>query len=194
MKPTTIDDVDTSAVLEKAYVKRLMSDPSGGYTVTVQEFPGCVAEGDTAEEALENFDKVAESWVRVSLMSGREIRDPVDFDGCSGKIALRIPRSLHREVAELAELEGSSINQVLTAAIAAYVRGDTLMKRMSNEIRKTLTVNGGLHLIFFMPNDLGFTVQQASSSRNNILDSFAHKKAHTLTTGTPFTGFEKIYG
>ncbi len=188
------DDVDTTAVLQKAYVKRLISDPSGGYTVTVQEFPGCVAEGDTAEEALANFDEAAKSWVRVSLLSGREIREPVDFSGCSGKIALRIPRSLHREVAELAELEGSSINQVLTAAIAAYVRGDTLMKRMSNVIHETLTVNGGLHLNFFMTNDQGPMVQQASSSRKMLLGSSVPNKARVLMTATPFTATEKIHG
>lgn len=193
MKLTTTD-VNTSTVLKKAYVKRLMSDPTGGYTVTVQEFPGCIAEGDTAEEALANFDQAADSWVRVSLINGREIREPLDFDGCSGKIALRIPRSLHKEVAELAELEGSSINQILTAAIAAYVRGDTLMKRMSRVIRDTLTVNGNVNVNFFMADGPRSTVKQVSSSQTLVFSTPEHQKAFTLTTAIPSTATESTHG
>lgn len=193
MKLTT-NNVNTSAVLKKGYVKRLAPDPAGGYTVTVQEFPGCIAEGDTAEEALANFDRAADSWVHVSLMNGQEIREPIDFGGCSGKIALRIPRSLHQNVAELAELEGSSINQVLTAAIAAYVRGDTLMKRMPNVIRDTLTVNGGLHLNFFMNGGSISTVKQVSSPKSVVFETSNHQKARTWSTVKPFHAMESTHG
>jgi predicted HicB family RNase H-like nuclease len=34
---------------------------------------------------------------------------------------LRIPRSLHGDVAELAQLQGCSVNQLLTVAISEYV-------------------------------------------------------------------------
>lgn len=110
-------------ILNKAYVRRLTPDPSGGYVASISEFPGCIAEGETAEEALQNLDKAAESWIEVAIAHGRAIREPVDFEGFSGKIALRMPRNLHKQAAELAELEGCSLNQLLVTAISFYVGG-----------------------------------------------------------------------
>lgn len=110
-------------VLNKPYVRRLLPDLNGGFTASIQEFPGLVAEGETPDEALKNLDEAAKSWIAVALANGREIREPIEFNGYSGKIALRIPRSLHQQAAELAELEGVSINHVLTLAIANYTAG-----------------------------------------------------------------------
>ena len=108
-------------ILSKQYARRLIPDESGGYVATIQEFPGCIAEGETADEAIKNLNEVAASWVKVALLNGYEIREPVSFDGYSGKIALRIPRGLHKQAAELAEQEETSINQLLVTAIAQYV-------------------------------------------------------------------------
>jgi hypothetical protein len=41
------------AILARPYVRRLLPDEQlGGYTAYIHEFPGCVAEGDTADEAI----------------------------------------------------------------------------------------------------------------------------------------------
>lgn len=122
-------------ILNKPYVRRLLPDIGGGFTASIQEFPGLVAEGDTAEEALRNLDEAAESWISVAVANGREIREPIEFDGYSGKIALRIPRSLHQQVAELAELEGVSINQILTLAITNYTAGKKTVVETNKNIR-----------------------------------------------------------
>lgn len=113
-------------------------DESGGFIATIQEFPGLIAEGDTAEEALRNLEKAAESWLEVAISHGQEIREPIDFEGSSGKIALRIPRGLHKQVAELAELEDCSINQFLTAAIADYVSRTDVLKKISNVLQTSM--------------------------------------------------------
>lgn len=118
---------DSRKILEKPYARRLVPDEDGGYVASIQEFPGCVADGDNADEALKNLEAAAESWLEVALSHGQTIREPVSFDGYSGKIALRAPRSLHRQVAELAALEGSSINQILVMAIANYVGGKEVL-------------------------------------------------------------------
>ncbi|GJI98072.1 hypothetical protein RugamoR57_47900 [Duganella caerulea] len=109
------------AVLSRPYVRRLLPDEAGGYTAYIHEFPGCVAEGETADEALINLDKAAASWLAVSLAHGQPIAEPMQPFGFSGKVALRIPRSLHRDVAELAQLQGCSINQLLSVAISDYI-------------------------------------------------------------------------
>jgi predicted RNase H-like HicB family nuclease len=43
-------------ILEKPYTRCLVSDETGGYVASIFEFPGCVAEGDSAEEAICNLN------------------------------------------------------------------------------------------------------------------------------------------
>lgn len=115
-KPMNPDDY-----LKKPYARRLVPDESGGFCASIQEFPGCLAEGETADEALQNLEAAAASWVEVALSLGQSIPEPTAFHGYSGKIALRIPRGLHKQAAELAEIEETSLNQFLINAIAQYM-------------------------------------------------------------------------
>ncbi len=121
MKPEDSTRLKHIDILAKPYARRLTPAPGGGFSASIQEFPGCFAQGETADDALQNLELAADAWIEVSLLNGREVREPCDFDGCSGKIALRIPRGLHQQVAELAELEGCSVNHLLSTAIAQYV-------------------------------------------------------------------------
>jgi predicted RNase H-like HicB family nuclease len=118
---TVKNDSKVRAILARPYVRRLLPDEAGGYTAYIHEFPGCVAEGETADEALINLDKAAASWIAVSLAHGQAIAEPIQPFDFSGKIALRIPRSLHRDLAELAQLQGCSVNQLLSVALSDYV-------------------------------------------------------------------------
>jgi len=42
----------------------------GGYVVTVPALPGCVSEGDTREEALENIKDAIEGYLAVAREHG----------------------------------------------------------------------------------------------------------------------------
>ncbi|BBL68261.1 type II toxin-antitoxin system HicB family antitoxin [Methanoculleus chikugoensis] len=46
---------------------RVVLEPSeeGGYTVYVPSLPGCISEGDTREEALENIREAIELYLEV---------------------------------------------------------------------------------------------------------------------------------
>lgn len=135
---TTQNDSESARILDKGYTRRLTPDPAGGYTANIMEFPGCFAEGNSADEALANLESAALSWITVALANGRTVRDPISFDGYSGKIALRIPRGLHQQVAELAEMEECSVNQLLTTAISQYVSKVDAIKVLERTVRQTL--------------------------------------------------------
>lgn len=45
----------------------------GGYTVTIPALPGCISEGDTFEDALENIQEAAELYVEVMQERQQEI-------------------------------------------------------------------------------------------------------------------------
>lgn len=120
----------------RPYARRLTPDEGGGYTAAVQEFPGCFADGESAEVALARLDAAALSWIEAQLSLQQPVPEPIEFDSYSGRIALRIPRGLHKQAAELAALEASSLNQLLTTAITSYVTQKLLVRAVKQEFQK----------------------------------------------------------
>lgn len=105
--------------LEKAYSRVIVPDcVTVSYAGRILEFPGCFAQGETVEEAYANLEDAAHDWILAALDAGQEIPPPAEEQTHSGRILLRLPRSLHRRAAELAEQEGTSLNQLILAAVA----------------------------------------------------------------------------
>jgi predicted RNase H-like HicB family nuclease len=46
------------------------------FVVDVPELPGCMADGDTYEQAVENAQKVIEEWIETARDPGRHIPEP----------------------------------------------------------------------------------------------------------------------
>ena len=46
------------------------------YLVEVPELPGCMADGKTRSEALENAERIIDEWIEVAKEDGREIPQP----------------------------------------------------------------------------------------------------------------------
>ena len=70
----------------------------GGFVVSYPDLPGCITCGETLE-------------LEAALEDGREIHEPDSLEDYSGQFKLRIPRSLHRSLAEHSKREGISMNQ-----------------------------------------------------------------------------------
>ena len=121
------------AYLKEPYSRILIPNDDGTFSGEVLEFPGCVAEGDTANQAMENLEAAAMSWIEASLEQGLDIPEPSLNQGFGGKVALRLPRSLHRQAARLAERDGVSLNQFLVTAIAARVGAEDFNTRLSEK-------------------------------------------------------------
>lgn len=52
----------------------LIPDPeAGGYTVIVPSLPGCISEGDTAEEAIANIKEAIALHVESMVAHGEEV-------------------------------------------------------------------------------------------------------------------------
>jgi len=54
----------------------LIPAEEGGYTVVVPALPGCISEGDTEEEALENIKDAIRGWLVVARKHGLYIPEP----------------------------------------------------------------------------------------------------------------------
>ena len=52
------------------------SEEDNAYIVDVPELPGCMADGGTYKEALENAERVISEWIETAEESGRPIPVP----------------------------------------------------------------------------------------------------------------------
>lgn len=57
----------------------LLSDPSGGYVVTVPSLPGCYSQGDTRAEALANIREAIDLHIETMLEDGEEVPDEFEL-------------------------------------------------------------------------------------------------------------------
>ena len=83
----------------------------GGYVVRFPELPGCLTCAETVEEAVKNAEECKKEWLTAAIEDGIKIPEPVCDDEYSGQFKLRIPKSLHRSLAEHSKEEGISMNQ-----------------------------------------------------------------------------------
>ena len=49
------------------------SEEDDAYIAEVPELAGCMADGPTAKEALQNVEKIAQEWIETAQELGREI-------------------------------------------------------------------------------------------------------------------------
>ena len=85
----------------------------GGYVAEIKDLPGCLTQGDTLEETMNNIAEARQLWIETVYDSGREIPLPSTETDYSGKLLLQMPKSLHRRLAEISEREGVSINEYI---------------------------------------------------------------------------------
>ena len=83
----------------------------GGFVASYPDLPGCITCGETEEEALKNILDAKKAWLEAALEENIEIPEPDSLEAYSGQFKLRLPRSLHRSLAEHSQREGISMNQ-----------------------------------------------------------------------------------
>jgi predicted RNase H-like HicB family nuclease len=98
----------------------------GGYVASHPELVGCITCGDTMESAVANLEDAKRVWLVAAIEDGLEIPEPESANTYSGQFKLRIPKSLHKALAEHSKAEGISMNQyclyLLTKNDALYPR------------------------------------------------------------------------
>lgn len=95
--------------------------PEDGYVASIAELPGCLTQGETLEEAMTMIQDAKAGWIDLALQDGREIPEPITDEQYSGKFNVRIPKSLHKELAIKAKEENVSLNQLTTYLLSAGI-------------------------------------------------------------------------
>ena len=87
--------------MSMSYKMEIIEDQDeGGFVISYPDLPGCITCGETIESAMQNAKDAKREWTRVALEEGRALYEPDSLKNYSGQFKLRIPRSLHRSLAE----------------------------------------------------------------------------------------------
>ena len=99
-------------------VRPLSKDEGGGYLVEYPDIPGCMSDGETIEEAIENGREALRDCIDVFRESSRKLPKPTIV---AAQWRQRLPRTLYSKLTRQAESEGVSINSLVTAIIAEAI-------------------------------------------------------------------------
>lgn len=99
----------------------------GGFTVSFPELPGCITCGNTLAVALDNAADAKSAWIKATMKDGLSIPEPDSLNDYSGQFKLRIPKSLHKQLAEHSKMEGISMNQYCLYLLS---RNDALLNKV----------------------------------------------------------------
>ena len=83
----------------------------GGYALHCPELSGCMTCADTIEQGFRMIEDAKREWFMVCLEDGITIPEPSRLEDYSGQFKLRLPKSLHRLLAQRSDEEGVSLNQ-----------------------------------------------------------------------------------
>lgn len=111
---------ETGGGLPRFYVRPLTADEGGGYLVEFPDYPGCMADGETPEEALAEARDALMSYTRTLAELGRD--SPLVRG--APQSSERGSRSLQASLARRAADEGMPVSQL----VAVLLR-DALDKR-----------------------------------------------------------------
>lgn len=103
---------DINYYLNLNYPLTVIQDDDGSYFVEYHDLKGCISVGETLDDALIMIEDAKKTWIDTALSNNIVIPEPKEENDYSGNFKLRIPKSLHKELADTAKNEGVSMNQL----------------------------------------------------------------------------------
>ncbi|MEZ4870260.1 MAG: toxin-antitoxin system HicB family antitoxin [Caldilineaceae bacterium] len=92
-----------------------------GWFARVLELPGCMTQAATFDEIDEMIHDAMRAWIATALEQQMVILEPRTDEQYSGKFVVRVPRSLHKTLAQAADRDGVSLNTFVNVALAQAV-------------------------------------------------------------------------
>lgn len=134
---------------------------------TVAELPDVAVYEENYQDAYVAITQVIDDLKAIADQEGRNFPAPseVKDEEFSGRATLRIPKSIHRKAAALAENEGVSLNQFFASTIAEAV-GVKSAERLRPEptVHLTSPIVGKVGVVFGKPKAVSGATQAEFSS------------------------------
>ncbi|HLF79889.1 MAG TPA: type II toxin-antitoxin system HicB family antitoxin, partial [Dehalococcoidia bacterium] len=129
--------MEINEIMRRPYRRIIIPDEeSGTFTAMIAEFPGCITEGDSPNEAFTNLEDAAAAWLEAAVESGLPIPEPEVEQEYSGKVVLRMGPSIHRRAAEAAKQDGVSLNAFLISAISERLGRNSVLSELASMRRE----------------------------------------------------------
>lgn len=126
---TAIERKPLDYYLNLKYPITIHEDPEGGYVAEIEDLPGCLAQAETIDALYEEINIARRLWLETTYEDGQAIPLPRTEKEYSGKFIVRVPKSLHRKLDQVAEKEGVSLNQYLVSALSHALGQSELTKK-----------------------------------------------------------------
>jgi antitoxin HicB len=91
------------------------------WAASVEELPACTASGSSPEDAVRRLREAMEEWIAAALARNEAVPEPRSDSTHSGRLLVRMPKTLHAQLTRAAEKDGVSLNQFITGALASSV-------------------------------------------------------------------------
>jgi len=103
-------------------IEIIKDEEEGGYALHCPELRGCITCADTIEKGFEMIEDAKRCWFQACIEDDVEIPLPGNAAKYSGQFKLRMPKSLHKYLAEKSQQEGISMNQYCVYLLSSYAK------------------------------------------------------------------------
>ena len=152
------------------------------FSAEIKEMPGLIVYGDSLEEVYEEIELAKEDWIDANIEWGREIAEPIpdSLEDYSGRLTLRLPRTLHRTLKNQSLIEGVSLNQTVIQLINSGLyntKNDFQVEELRTSLKNIESKISGVQFYNEMLNH-AFTAGKAASEGQFTLTSHQPKTTH----------------
>ncbi len=124
----------------KFNVYPLSEEDGGGFYAEVPELPGCIASAQTLEETMDLLKEAIDSWIAVSKEKGKKIPEATYYDADesmpSGRFGVRISKTSHKKLLEIAEKENISLNALVCKFLDQMIAADGIDTVVAEKLLK----------------------------------------------------------
>lgn len=99
------------------FQKIIEDDGENYYRITIPRLPGVIVYADSITEGISELEEAKKAWFSSCLRRNIKIPEPL-HKKYSGKLLVRMPKSLHEQLAEEAEKENVSLNSFIISKLA----------------------------------------------------------------------------
>lgn len=185
---------DMTYYLSLPYSISLLKQEEGGeeyWVAEVPDLPGCMADGSTPDEAISSLEDAKQAWIESHIEDGYEVPEPSESRGYSGRLLLRLPKSLHRRLTQEAQRENVSLNQLIVSMLSGnnfpqrtleHLVGqlDALSKSVDDIWR---ILNSGFYGREYSYREYGFGAERSYAVPDSPMEStFGSERVDTRTT------------
>lgn len=98
-----------SYYLELTYPYTVVPD-GDAYFIEFPDLPNCMTQVEDASDIAAMAEEIRTLWIESEYQRGNSTPEPAMQSEYSGKLLVRLPKTLHRDLATAAQREGASLN------------------------------------------------------------------------------------